>query len=73
MIEAALNDDYNLARKINNLLLTGYELLFAENNPAGVKAVLSELGIIENNLRLPLVPLSDGLLNQVRQYLPTLK
>ena len=73
MIEAALNDDYNLARKINNLLLTGYELLFAENNPAGVKAVLSELGIIENNLRLPLVPLSNGLLNQVRQYLPTLK
>jgi 4-hydroxy-tetrahydrodipicolinate synthase len=55
------------------MLLQGYEILFAENNPAGVKAFLTELGIIQNNLRLPLVPLSEGVYKQVRAYLPTLK
>jgi 4-hydroxy-tetrahydrodipicolinate synthase len=73
MVTAALEDDFTTARRFNNILLQGYEVLFAENNPAGVKAVLSELGIIQNYLRLPLVPLSEPILKQVRQYLPTLK
>lgn len=69
MINAALADDYNTARALNNKLLEGYDLLFAENNPAGVKAFLSELGIIENNLRLPLVPLSSVIAKKVKDYL----
>lgn len=73
MVEAALNNDYTTARGWNNKLLQGYDLLFMENNPAGVKAVLAELGIIKNHLRLPLVPLSQGILKQVQAYLPTLK
>jgi 4-hydroxy-tetrahydrodipicolinate synthase len=73
LVEAALQDDFTTARVLNNKLLMGYELLFAENNPAGVKAVLSEMGIIENNLRLPLVPLSSGIHKQIREYLPKLK
>jgi len=73
MVEAALNNDYTTARGWNNKLLQGYDLLFMENNPAGVKAVLTELGIIKNYLRLPLVPLSQGILKQVQAYLPTLK
>lgn len=72
MVEAALKDDFDAARKWNNILLQGYEILFAENNPAGVKAFLAELGIIKNNLRLPLVPLSEGIAKQVKAYLPTL-
>lgn len=73
MVDAALNDDYTTARGLNGKLLQGYELLFAENNPAGVKAVLAELGIIQNYLRLPLVPLSQGIAEQLNNYLPTLK
>jgi 4-hydroxy-tetrahydrodipicolinate synthase len=73
LVEAALQDDFTTARVLNNKLLKGYELLFAENNPAGVKAVLSEMGIIENYLRLPLVPLSPGIHIQIREYLPKLK
>lgn len=73
MVEAALADDYTTARGLNNKLLRGYELLFAENNPAGVKAALAEMGIIQNQLRLPLVPLSSGLARELRDYLPTLK
>jgi 4-hydroxy-tetrahydrodipicolinate synthase len=71
MVSAALTDDYKTARALNNILLQGYDLLFAENNPAGVKAFLSELGIIQNNLRLPLVPLSQPIHQQIRAYLPT--
>lgn len=73
MINAALEDDYTTARYLNYKLLKGYELLFAENNPAGVKAFLAEMGIIENYLRLPLVPLSADVHEKIKQYIPTLK
>lgn len=73
LVSYALKDDFDAARKLNNILLQGYELLFAENNPAGVKAFCAELGVIENYLRLPLVPLSEGIHKQVKAYLPTLK
>jgi 4-hydroxy-tetrahydrodipicolinate synthase len=72
MVNAALAEDFTKARSYNNKLLQGYDLLFAENNPAGVKAFLSELGIIENHLRLPLVPLSEPIHRQVREYLASL-
>ncbi len=69
MVEEALKGELKTARSLNNQLMEGYELLFAENNPAGVKAFLAELGIIENNLRLPLVPLSRSIQDQVKKYL----
>ncbi|GAC1425109.1 MAG: 4-hydroxy-tetrahydrodipicolinate synthase [Flavisolibacter sp.] len=72
MVKAALNGDFFTARKLNNVLIKGYDLLFSENNPAGVKAFLSELGLIQNYLRLPLVSLGEGLMKDVRQYLTTL-
>ncbi len=37
------------------------KLLFAEGNPVGIKAVLAQKGLIENNLRLPLVPAGEEL------------
>ena len=73
MVKAALNNDYTTARALNNKLLKGYDLLFVENNPAGAKAVLSELGVIQNYLRLPLVPLSAPVQQQIKDYLSTLK
>lgn len=72
MVAAALEYDFNTARALNNKLLEGYDLLFAENNPAGVKAFLSELGVIQNNLRLPVVPLSASVHERVRTYLQSL-
>jgi len=73
LVSYSLKDDFDSARRINHILLQGYEILFTENNPAGVKAFLAELGIIKNNLRLPLVPLSEAVYQQVKAYLPTLK
>ncbi len=72
MVRYCLEQDYVSARTIHYQLLEAYDLLFVENNPAGVKAFLTELGIIGNNLRLPLTPLSNGVYEQVRRYLSTL-
>jgi 4-hydroxy-tetrahydrodipicolinate synthase len=69
MTRLCLAGDFKAAKAINDKLLDGYDLLFAENNPAGVKAFLAEQGIIQNFLRLPLVPLSDGLRIKVAGYL----
>lgn len=73
MVEAALADDYTTARGLNNRLLKGYDLMFAENNPAGVKAFLNLSGIIQNELRLPLVPLSGSITKQVKEYMASMK
>ena len=45
------------------------KLLFAEGNPVGIKAVLSQKGIIQNNLRLPLVPSSKELEEKIKKEL----
>ncbi len=44
-------------------------LLFAEGNPVGIKAVLAQKGIIENQLRLPLVPASQELQEKILREL----
>lgn len=69
LIRLALKKDFEKANKIQYKLLEGYDLLFAENNPAGVKAFLSEMKLIENFLRLPLVPLSENFHQKVKQFL----
>ena len=73
MIRAGLQFDFETAKKLNDPLLEAYSLLFAENNPAGVKAFMAELGLIENNLRLPVVPLSEAVYENVKKYLVKLK
>ena len=42
-------------------------LLFAEGNPVGIKAVLAQKGIIQNYLRLPLVPASEELKERIKR------
>jgi 4-hydroxy-tetrahydrodipicolinate synthase len=69
MIRLSLKGDFAAARPLHYKCLEGNDLLFAENNPAGVKAFLYELGIIKNVLRLPVVPLSDGIHQKVKAYL----
>jgi 4-hydroxy-tetrahydrodipicolinate synthase len=68
MVSAALANNYEKAAALQAKLLEGFDLLFAENNPAGVKAFLAEMGIIENVLRLPLVPLSESIMQQVKKF-----
>lgn len=69
MIRLALKNDFTKARVLHYKCLQGLDLLFAENNPAGLKAFLAELGIIENVLRLPLVSLSKEIHDKIKKYL----
>lgn len=69
MIRLSLKGDFAAARPLHYKCLEGIDLLFAENNPAGVKAFLYELGIMENILRLPVVPLSQAIHQKVKAYL----
>src|ERR1700753_4322901 len=66
MIRLALKGDLKAAKAINDQLIAGYELLFTENNPAGVKAAMSEQKLIGNHVRLPLVPLSEAVHAKLR-------
>ena len=72
MIRLALAGDFAAARAIHYKLLDGYDMLFEENNPAGVKAFLHEQGFIENVLRLPLTPVSNNLQLRIKEFLHSL-
>jgi 4-hydroxy-tetrahydrodipicolinate synthase len=69
MVRAALKNDFINAQRLHYKLLEAYDLLFVENNPAGIKAFLYELKLIENELRLPLVPLSTPVHEKVKNFL----
>jgi 4-hydroxy-tetrahydrodipicolinate synthase len=59
MVREAMGGNYVLARKIHFELLDIIGGLFTEGSPAGVKAILADMGIIRNVVRLPLTPVSD--------------
>jgi 4-hydroxy-tetrahydrodipicolinate synthase len=56
MVNLARNSENIEARKIHYKLLKIIDLLFTDGNPAGIKAALEIMGIMGNNLRLPMVP-----------------
>ena len=56
MIKLEFQGEYEAARRIHHMFTELYSLLFVDGNPAGVKALLNDMGYIENVLRLPLVP-----------------
>jgi 4-hydroxy-tetrahydrodipicolinate synthase len=69
MVRLALKGDLRGAKALNDRLIAGYEIMFAENNPAGIKAAMAEQGLIGNYVRLPVVPLSAGLQAKWKEYL----
>lgn len=73
MIRLEFNGEYEAARKIHHRFTELYSLLFVDGNPAGVKALLHEMGFIENVLRLPLVPTRITTLQKMTEILRILK
>ena len=60
MVRAANEGDFAGARHYHELLLDIHPHLYVDGNPAGIKAAMSMMGLCENELRLPLVPVSDA-------------
>lgn len=56
MVHAALSRKADEANALDGRLLPFYPLLSVDGNPAGIKAMMSLMGEVENVLRLPLVP-----------------
>jgi 4-hydroxy-tetrahydrodipicolinate synthase len=73
MIRLEFKGEYEPARKIHHSFTELYSLLFVDGNPAGVKALLHEMGFIENVLRLPLVPTRLTTLQKITNILKALK
>ncbi|MEO5984998.1 MAG: 4-hydroxy-tetrahydrodipicolinate synthase [Ferruginibacter sp.] len=69
MINSSLAGKLQEAKMLNDNLMDAYNLMFTENNPAGAKAFLYELGLIENVVRLPVVPLSEPVHQAIKKYL----
>ena len=61
--------DFKTAIQSYSKYLKLTELLFREGNPTGIKLLLSEMGVLENNLRLPLVASSEELKAEIRNQL----
>lgn len=73
MIRLEKNGEFEAAVKIHHKFTDLYSLLFVDGNPAGVKALLHEMGYIKNVLRLPLVPTRVATVQKMSQILKDLK
>ncbi|MDR1683222.1 MAG: 4-hydroxy-tetrahydrodipicolinate synthase [Candidatus Symbiothrix sp.] len=73
LTHAALNNDTATAEGLHLQLKTLCELLFIDGNPAGIKAILHHKELIENKLRLPLVPVTETTYTQIGQAIQALQ
>lgn len=69
MVRHQLANRTQEAQKLHYLLLETINLLFAEGNPGGIKALLNHMQICENVLRLPLVKVSEALSEKLLQQM----
>jgi 4-hydroxy-tetrahydrodipicolinate synthase len=65
MVHASMEGDLDTARKEHYDLLPITKMFFEEGNPGGVKVALAVRGIMEENMRMPLYPVSDGLRSRI--------
>ena len=72
MTRLALSGDYQNALTIHHRFTELFNLLFVDGNPAGVKAMLNMMGMINNKLRLPLVPTRITTYERMHQILTNL-
>ena len=72
MVRLALRGEYSSSLTIHHKFTELFKLLFVDGNPAGVKAMLSEMGMIQNVLRLPLVPTRLTTMEKISQIVKEL-
>ena len=72
IVQNALKYNFKAARELQMKFLEMTELLFAEGNPGGIKAIMSNMGLCQNNLRLPLMPVSRSLQGRIAKAIEQL-
>ena len=72
LVHSALEGNFSAAREEHNALYPLMCAMFIESNPAPVKAALARMGLIANELRLPLSPISTESMDRLDQLLAPL-
>lgn len=72
MVRDARSGHMDRARAAHYALFRFTQLLFAEGNPGGIKAAMAQLEVMENQVRLPLVPVSSSLQGELRKAMAEL-
>jgi len=73
MVRKALEMKYDEARQIHYRILEIIENLFVEGSPAGIKAALNILGLVQNQVRMPLTPVSRTTYNKLSELIKVFK
>lgn len=68
MVALGLDRKVDEAYHLHYKIAPSIDLIFAEGNPAGIKALLEKKGVVENNLRLPLVKATEGLSGKIIKF-----
>lgn len=69
MVNAGLNGEFEKAKLLHEKLNPIYNPLYADGNPAGIKATLNILGICKNVLRPPLVPVTQQTFDKLQSFI----
>ncbi|MFI3296846.1 MAG: 4-hydroxy-tetrahydrodipicolinate synthase [bacterium] len=72
IVNMSLESDFAQARDVYYKYKEMIELLFVQGNPSGIKAVMSQLNLVNNKLRLPLVAVSSDVLQRMATALKTI-
>jgi 4-hydroxy-tetrahydrodipicolinate synthase len=73
LVANSLKSNFKAAREIQLRFLEMTDLLFVEGNPAGAKAMLTIMGLCQNNLRLPLVPVTRTIYTRIQKAIEEIK
>jgi 4-hydroxy-tetrahydrodipicolinate synthase len=73
MVRAALNNDIVTARTLHFELYDIMKSIYLDGNPGGIKALLNQMGICENIVRLPLVPINNSAFETIKKYYHEIK
>lgn len=68
VVKDAQANNFGPARETFHSLFDFVELIFEENNPAGIKCAMNEMGLCENQFRLPVTPVADDLDQRLRAF-----
>src|SRR5690606_1834874 len=68
MVRLGLNRKADEAYKIHYKLTDAINMIFEQGNPGGIKEIFKHLGLCENNLRLPLVNVNQGLSDRLADF-----
>lgn len=73
IVNNALKQNFKAAREVHFRFMEMIDLLFADGNPSGVKAMLNQMNICQNTLRLPLVPVAKPVMERIQKAMKEVK